>query len=78
MKVVEFQTSVVFLMMSIVSVKNKKGLKNFKSALVILVSNEESTLNWMNNSVRGFGEKRQVDIFLSSKDSNIVLNLIGT
>ncbi|MBA6357490.1 MULTISPECIES: antitoxin Xre/MbcA/ParS toxin-binding domain-containing protein [unclassified Colwellia] len=50
--------------------------KIFKAALV-LFDNEEATLCWMNNPVRGIGGKRPVDMTLSSKDTNVVLNLIG-
>jgi putative toxin-antitoxin system antitoxin component (TIGR02293 family) len=57
--------------------KTERFEKVFKAALVLFENDEEATLSWMNHPVRGLGGKRPVDMLLSLKDTNVVLNLIG-
>ena len=55
----------------------KDRLEAITKAALEFFNDDEAAQRWLNNPVRGLGDKRPIDMINTDENTSIVLNLIG-
>jgi putative toxin-antitoxin system antitoxin component (TIGR02293 family) len=55
----------------------KDRLEAITKAALEFFNDDEAAQRWLNNPVRGLGDKRPIDMINTDENASIVLNLIG-